>query len=280
MAGHLRPGIGIDDGRRGAVELANLRADFRRQRHEDVRVLLAQESRDALLVLRILVGVQQADGDGPDSLILELARDFANRLLLEFRDDVAAGGDAFADAEAVRPADKRIGILDVQIVEVVSALVPDAQHVPEAVCRDEAGLDALTFQNCVRDDRGRTQNLEVLEGDRLPELLEQFRDTLHHSLGRVLWSAQDLVEVKVAVVVQEGEIREGSPGVESQFCHVSQPQLRSLVRRQMSGIDLGHRSFRRYGSVTARASTTTVCRHRLCLWRPLCRQAAGRIPCG
>ena len=220
MARHLRPGIGIDDSRRGAVELANLRADFRRQRHEDVRVLFAQESRNALLVLRILIGVQQADGDRTDTLILELAGDFTNRLLLQFRDDVTAGGNAFAHAEAVRPADKRIGILDIQVIEIVTALVPDPQHVAETVCRDEAGFDALAFQNRVRDDRGRTQNLEVFEGDRLPELLEQFRDTLHHGLRRVLRRAQDLVEMKIAVVVQEGEIREGSSGVESQFCHV------------------------------------------------------------
>ena len=82
VAGHLRTGIGIDDGRRGAVELANLRADFRGQRHEDVRVLLAQQSRNALLVLRILIGVQQADGDRTDALLLELAGDLADRLLL------------------------------------------------------------------------------------------------------------------------------------------------------------------------------------------------------
>ena len=152
---------------------------------------------------------------------MSLPGDLADRLLLQFRDDVAAGGDALAHAEAVRPADKRIGILDVQVIEIVTALVPDPQHVLETVCRDEAGFDALAFQNRVRDDRGRTQNLEVCEGDRLPELLEQFRDTLHHGLCRVLRCAQDLVEMKIAIVVQEGEIREGSSGVESQFCHVS-----------------------------------------------------------
>ena len=95
---------------------------------------------------------------------LSLPGDVADRLLLEFRDDVAAGGDAFADAEAVRAADERIGILDVQVVEVVAALVADAQHVLEAVGRDEAGLDALAFQNRVRDHRGRPQNLQVLDG--------------------------------------------------------------------------------------------------------------------
>ena len=164
VAGHLRTGIGIDDGRRGAVELANLRADFRGQRHKDVRVFLTQESRNALLVLRILIRVQQADGDRTDAFLLELAGNLTDRLLLEFRDDVAAGGDALADAEAVRPADKRIGILDIQVIEIVAALVPNAQHVAKAVRRDEAGFDALAFQNRVRDDRGRTQNLEVSRG--------------------------------------------------------------------------------------------------------------------
>ena len=90
------------------------------------------------------------------------------RLLLQFGDDVAVGGHALFGAKTVGAGDQRIGISEVQIIEVVAALVADAQHVLEAGGRDEAGLDALAFENGVGDDGGGTEHLKFAEIDTLP----------------------------------------------------------------------------------------------------------------
>ena len=52
-------------------------------------------------------------------------------------------------AKTVGARHQRIGIFEVQVIEIVAALVADAQHVLEAGGRDEAGLDALAFETAL-----------------------------------------------------------------------------------------------------------------------------------
>ena len=108
------------------------------------------------------------------------------------------------------------------------------------------------------------------------ELVEQFGGALHHRLRRVLRRAQDLVEMQFAVVVEKGEIREGAPGIKSEFGHVFLGQ-RQFCRQRGNGPDRpdessspGYRNpvmVEGYGMQPEPANTSAVCRYRLCLWR-------------
>ena len=80
VGSHRRAHVGVDRGRRRALVLAPLRQDLARQRHLHPRQLpaqecAAQERADLTLVLRVRIGVQQADGDRLHSLPHQRRRD-------------------------------------------------------------------------------------------------------------------------------------------------------------------------------------------------------------
>ena len=78
-----RPDDRVDHGRRGPQVLAELRRHLGRERDRDPGQLLGEDLADALLVLRVDVGVEQADGDRLDALAPEDRGGVAHRLVLE-----------------------------------------------------------------------------------------------------------------------------------------------------------------------------------------------------
>ena len=82
---HQRPHVGVDDGRRGALVLALLAQDLARERDVRLRQLLGEDRAEALLVLGVEVGVQEADRHGLDAGRAQAGGERAALLLVERR---------------------------------------------------------------------------------------------------------------------------------------------------------------------------------------------------
>jgi hypothetical protein len=80
---HAWQDIGVGDGCRGALVLADLGADLARERDRDARQLLGQDRAGATFMRLVGEAVQEADGDGLDLLGLQLRGDAAYGLLVE-----------------------------------------------------------------------------------------------------------------------------------------------------------------------------------------------------
>jgi hypothetical protein len=130
-----------------------------------------------------------------------------------------------------------IGILDVQIVEIVAPFIADAQHVLKAGGRNEARLDALALEDGVCDNGGRAKHLKSIQIDAAAEPDEQFGYALDNRFRRVLRRAQHLVQVQLAIVVQQREIREGTAGIECELghCPLGATALQAARARLRSG---------------------------------------------
>jgi hypothetical protein len=106
--------------------------------------LLADDVRCALLVLLGDVGVQEADRDGVDALLAELAGGRPDLVLVEREHLRAVPPDALGDSVAVLPLDDRPGLVRAEPAGVVelraelAVLAPDVEQVAVA-CRREEG---------------------------------------------------------------------------------------------------------------------------------------------
>ena len=61
--------------------------------------------------------------------------------------------DALGDSQAARARHQRHRLFDHDVVLVVTALVTDLEHVPEALGRDQGGACSLTLEDCVGRQR-------------------------------------------------------------------------------------------------------------------------------
>ena len=80
---HQRPHVGVDDRRRRPLVLALLAQDLARERDRRVGQLLGEDRADALLVLGVEVGVEEADGDRVDPELAQPAGERAHLVLVE-----------------------------------------------------------------------------------------------------------------------------------------------------------------------------------------------------
>ena len=98
VARDRRPDVGVDDGRAGALVLADLGQDLGRARHVDaVADGLTDDLLDAPLVRVIGVGVEQRDRDCLDIVLADLLRDVANGVLVERGPGLAAWAGSLGD---------------------------------------------------------------------------------------------------------------------------------------------------------------------------------------
>ena len=80
---HQRPHVRVHDRRRRALVLPLLAQDLARERDVRVRQLLGQDRAEALLVLGVEVGVEEADGDRLDALLAQPGGELAALVLVE-----------------------------------------------------------------------------------------------------------------------------------------------------------------------------------------------------
>ena len=156
--------IGVGERGRGALVLLPLRQDLVGDRERQARQLLGQDRLHRLLVGRVEVGEQQADGDRRD---LRLGRGSrprprAPRPGRAARDDRAIGVDALVELEAVAALDQRLGLDPAHVVVGLAVAALDERHVAKALGGDVGDDGTLALQHGVGRDRGA--EADVLDG--------------------------------------------------------------------------------------------------------------------
>ncbi len=151
--------IGVHHRGRGSLVFLHLGEHGVRRAHRELRTGGAHDLRGALLVRRVAVAVDEADGDRLDPRRLELTRRLAHAGLVERLDDRAIGGDALAHLQAVAARDQRPRLRPGEVEHVRHADAPDLQDVAEPACGDQPGGGAGALQDGVGGDRGAVQHL-------------------------------------------------------------------------------------------------------------------------
>jgi len=108
-----------------------------------------------------------------------------------------------------------------QIVQVVLALMPDLDHVLEALIRQQTGAGASPLNQCIGEKGGRMHHpfdIQRIDAACPHELLH----TLRNALGRVSMGGQHLQAVKLpGCIVKRNHVGKGATYVNSNcpICH-------------------------------------------------------------
>jgi hypothetical protein len=217
-----RRDIAAEDGRQirihhsgvAAADQLDQRRDLVADRHLR-KIHLAGELGDALLMLRVAVGVHEHDGDGLDTVVERARKLGANALQLQLQFDRTVGADAllhFGD-----PLEQHLRLDDVLCKNLRPRLVADAERIAEALGRQQQGALALALQERVGRDRGA--HLDRADPARRDWLAccqaEQIADALDRSVAiglRVL--GQKLVRHQCAVRPPPDHVGEGAAAVD------------------------------------------------------------------
>ena len=207
----------VDERGHRALVLAVLAQHLARDRDDRVGVLAAQDVAHPQLVLVVGVGVDQADADGGDALVLEPAGRRDGRLLVEGADLRAGEVEATTDGADPVGRDDAVG-LDPEVgvaVAVGHRLAGDLEHELVALGGDEAerldlALEQLVGRHgrAVRDGR----DVAALGTDDAEDLL----DAGDEAVGRVARRAGGLGGDQLTRVLVEGDhVGERAPGVDA-----------------------------------------------------------------
>ena len=213
VVAHRGHHVGVDDGRRGALVLADDGRDLRREADRDLRRLLADDLGGALLVRRVDVGVQEADGDRRDAVPEEPPDGRPQAALVERHEHLAVEGDPLGDLPDPGAGDQRGGLLDLEVVQLVALLPADDQDVAEAARRQEGDVPALPLDDDVRAERRPVHGLDEV-GPAEPRAGDQLPEPLHACPGRIIRRREALAGEEAAVVGLEREVGERSADVE------------------------------------------------------------------
>ena len=207
--------IGVGAGGAGPLVLADLRGDLGRDADRDVRALPLEDSLREALVLRVAVGVHEADGDRLDAVGRQLRGHRAQLGLVEGQDDLALGVDPLADLTPQRPAHEGTRRLELQVVEVVADLAAHLERVAKAARGHVAHPCARALDDRVGDERRAVhQAVELVGiGAGLPE---QAREAGKDRLARVVGCGEPLARVdQVPQLVDQDEVGEGPADVDA-----------------------------------------------------------------
>ena len=227
VASHPGAHVGVETGRREALELAVERQHLARERNVGVGAFLLQDPLDALLVRGVEVGVQQADRDRIDPRFAQCPRALAHLRLVERHDDLALGrGDALLDREPVAPPRQRARLPRQLLLEreVVRLLVArDVQDVAEALGRDQADLRTLVLDRDVCRDGGAVEQ-EVYRLQAHAGLAAERIHAGHHRPRRIVRRRRDLVDRDRACrLVDQYQVRERAADIYADAPHASSP---------------------------------------------------------
>ena len=196
---HQRSHVGVDDGRRRPLVLTLLPQDLARERDRRGGKLLGEDRPDALLVLGVEIGVQEADGDRVDGELAEPGRQRAHLRIVERLHDRSVRCHPLGELEAQPALDEGWRLAPEEVVHVRDPQAPELEDVAEPSRRDQGRLGAETLQNGVRRHRGAVHDLRHRDwacaagepGDRLDhgQVVARWRREelahLHPPVGRV-----------------------------------------------------------------------------------------------
>ena len=226
VAGDLRADVGVEADGREALVLPVLRQHLGRDGQERLWELLADDLGDALLVLRVQEGEQEAHRDRLDARLLQLADLLARLLVVERDEHRAVLRDALGHREAIATPDDRIALpRQVLVVREVEGLLVarDVEDVAIALGRDHPDRGAVVLDHDVRRDRRAVEHL-VERGRALPRLLRDLDDALDGAERGVRGSGRKLVDPDLpGLVVDVDQVGERPSDVDTHTFHLPTP---------------------------------------------------------
>ena len=167
-----------------------------------------------LLVRRVRVTVQQADGDALDPRGGNRVQHRRDRGFVQRNQRHAVHIQTLAHGQPPGPAHQRHGLDDIQVVLLEPALRAHFEHVPEALGGDEQGLRAAPFDQGVGRERRAMDDLADL-AERDPGGCAGRRHAVQHGAFRLRPGSQQFDRMESAVAMLQREIGKGAADVHS-----------------------------------------------------------------
>ncbi len=225
IAPHQRLHIGVGAGRREALELAHLRRHLGGKRDAQPGHARQQQLAEAALMLRVGVGMDQADGDAFDAVRLQdLGDDAVDRGFIERDQHLALRAGALDDLDTHMARHERLRQIEVDVVDLEPPFGRDLQGVAEAVRGDERRACALALDQRVCGQRRAVDHESEIGGAEF-RFGEELPDALDHRLLRCARRRQELGR-EPAFGRLEGEVSEGAADVDAD----ARPEGAGLVR--------------------------------------------------
>jgi hypothetical protein len=206
--------VDVRDGRRGALELADLGHDLARDRDAHVGRDGAHDLGRALLVQRVGEAVQERDRDRLDAGLGELEGKALDVQEVDLLLDRPVGERPLGDVEAQVTGHERCRQVDVEVVDLVAALARDLDRVAMPGGREQRRRRPLALDDRVRHERRPVHDaLDLRDRDavRLERLLQ---DRLDRARGLVR-RRQRLADGDEAARADDAEVRERPPDVDA-----------------------------------------------------------------
>ena len=211
VGGELRAQVGVGDGGREALVLAELGEHLARQRDVEVRERFPYRFADLLLVLGVQEREQQADRDGVDLGLPQRVDGLLHAVLVE-RLELAVGPHPLLHREAQIPRHERLRAPLGEVVERRAVLAGELDQVAEALGRDQRGARAAALEQRVGGDRHPVRERGHVAGlDRLQRA--------HHTLGLIVGRARHLAR-RDAGSVEGHEVRERAAHIDADSDHL------------------------------------------------------------
>ncbi len=208
--------VGVGDGRRRALELADLGRHLVRRGREDLGMTLGDEANGLGLVARVRVGVKEHHRERAHAAVGQSLDRRHELIAIERPADGAIGVDTLAHLEPQIARDQRLGLGDVEVVELELSLAPDLERVAESGRRDQPGDGALALDEGVGEERRRVHDAREVSRLERP-VSENRRDARDHGTDRVVVGRQHLAApLASGVVVVHHDVGEGAADVDSE----------------------------------------------------------------
>ena len=197
VASHHGPDAGVDYGGAGAEVLAEVRGDLGGKGNGVGGEDLPQDLPHSLLVRRVEVGMEEADGYRLHPLRLQLAGDPAHCGLVQRLHHPAAPVEALGNAAAPVARNQGGRLAEVDVVEGGADLALDLQHVAEPGGGDEAGGCELALDDGVGGHGGGVHHVAQAGGVH-PGLGEDAGGGAQEASGGIVGGGRDLGDAHLA----------------------------------------------------------------------------------
>ena len=178
---------------------------------------VAHQLAGRLFVVRIGVGVEEADGEGLDAgPVHEAANRLAHALAVQALDHRPVVPDPFADLAAKPPRDQRIRPREPQVEQVVALLEAHVEEVAEPRGHQHPGLRPPPLDDRVGDE-GRAVGDRLDRGHRDVLAVEEGGRPVEHRDRRIGRRGELLVHRDAAALfVEQGEVGERAADVDAE----------------------------------------------------------------
>jgi len=165
---------------------------------------------------RVLKGIEEADRNGLNPLFQQ-AKDRCSCVLgIELFEHCPVASDPLVHLHPENSWDKRLRELRKDVIRGITDLPAELQHIPETSGGDQPCFCTLSLDDGI-DHQGSAMDHLVQLPNKTGDLFLQLPDPLLHRIRGVPGGGQTFVDADfTGTVIQQHEIREGSPDIASQ----------------------------------------------------------------